>query len=244
MYFRHFGAVAGAVRAGLCDYGVLPVENNTWGSVREVYRILGSQEISIVRGYRLKIEHQLLAKPGTSLGDVTEIYSHEQALGQCERFLHTLGDGVTITACLNTAAAARMVSESAGQGAAAISSPECAELYGLQVLKKGIADSEYNYTRFLGISAKSETAPDADRTSLILSLPHKPGSLAGVLSCFAGAGINLLKLESAPIPGRDFEFLFYADIEGSCQDPGIAAALKEVSSMCSGFRVLGSYREE
>ena len=213
LYFRNFDAVARAVREDLCDFGLLPIENNTYGSVKQVYQILGRQDISIVRGYRLRIRHQLLAKPGTRLKDLTAVCSHEQA-------------------------------GSEEPGIAAISSPECADLYGLEVLKRRIADSDHNYTRFLCIAKEPRVSGDADRISLILSLPHRPGALAGVLDRFAREHINLWKIESAPIPGRDFEFRFYIDIEGSVRDPKVQGILDSLKADCPEFRFLGNYREE
>ena len=244
LYFRNFDAVARAVREHLCDFGLLPIENNTYGSVKQVYQILGRQDISIVRGYRLRIRHQLLAKPGTRLKDLTAVCSHEQALGQCAAFLHSLGEHVKQVPCLNTAVAARMVAGSEEPGIAAISSPECADLYGLEVLKRRIADSDHNYTRFLCIAKEPRVSGDADRISLILSLPHRPGALAGVLDRFAREHINLWKIESAPIPGRDFEFRFYIDIEGSVRDPKVQGILDSLKADCPEFRFLGNYREE
>ncbi len=244
MYFRNFYAVTLAVKEGLCRYGVLPIENNTYGSVKVVYRILRDGDVSVVHALKLRVDHVLLGKPGMKLSDVKKIVSHEQALGQCGRFLHSLGDRVETAACLNTAVAARMVAASEEDGIAAISSPECASLYGLSVLKRKISDSEANYTRFLCVSAKPEIHDGQDRMSLILSVSHRPGSLASVLSRFADAGINLLKIESDPIPGKDFEFLFYIDIEATPGEAGTERVLREMEDACPSFRILGCYREE
>ncbi len=244
LYFRTFDAVASAVKEKMCAYGVLPIENNTYGSVKDVYRILRTRDVSIVHASRLRIRHVLLAKERTKLPDVTKIVSHEQALGQCGKFLHSLGDRVSIEACLNTAVAARLVSESGKGDIAAISSEECAGIYGLRVLKRDIADSDYNFTRFLCIAKEPYTEPGADRISLILSLPHVAGSLAKVLGLFADAGINLLKIESTPIPGKDFEFLFYIDLEASSEDRRTAGLLDVVAAMCPSFTFLGCYRED
>ena len=144
MYFKNFGAVARAVSEGMCRFGVLPIENNTYGSVKNVYRILGRREVSIVRSMPQKITHVLLMKKGGKPGMIRKVISHEQALGQCSEFLHSLGDKVEEEACLNTAVAARLVSESDDPGLACISAPECAELYGLNIVKKHIADSDRN----------------------------------------------------------------------------------------------------
>ena len=244
LYFKNFRAVARAVSEGMCRYGVLPIENNTYGSVKDVYRVIGEEQVRIVRGYTLEIDHCLLAKPGTKPEDVRSVCSHEQALGQCSEFLHELGDKVRVVPSMNTAVAARTVAESQDPGAAAISSKECAELYGLQVIRRHIADTDHNYTRFICVAKEQEELGDASRISLMIAIPHRAGSLSAVLKLFADRGINLLKIESAPLPGRDFEFLFYIDIEASCRDPKTREILRELEDMCPMYRFLGNYTEE
>lgn len=243
IYFRHFRAVARAVEEGMCDFGVLPIENNTYGSVKDVYRILGERRVSIVRGMAQPIRHVLLAKPGTKMKDIRRVISHEQALGQCSEFLRSLGDKVAEDACLNTAIAAREVAESDGNGTACISAPECAALYGLEILKKNIADTSTNFTRFIVIAPKPDIYPGANRISLIINVPHVPGALAKVLTLFADAGINMMKLESAPIPGRNFEFSFYIDIEASVRDEKVRQILARLREKCPGYTFLGNYEE-
>lgn len=243
IYFDKFPAVVKAVQEDMCDYGVLPIENNTYGSVKAVYQLLDDGDFNIVRGYRLKIDHQLLAKEGTSLSEVTTIYSHEQAIGQCEKFLHSLGRNVRAVPHFNTAISARYVSENSDPYCAAIASPECAEIYGLKVLKRHIADNPHNYTRFLCIARRKTVYPGANRISIILTLPHRPGSLAFVLQKFADQGMNLLKIESAPIPGRDFEFRFYLDFEASVRERKTRDLLLELKNICPTFRYLGNYEE-
>lgn len=243
IYFDKFPAVVKAVQEGMCDYGVLPIENNTYGSVKAVYQLLDDGDFNIVRGYRLKIDHQLLAKEGTRLSEVTTVYSHEQAIGQCDKFLHSLGREVKAVPYFNTAISARRVAEDPDPYCAAIASPECAEIYGLKILRRHIADNSHNYTRFLVIARKKTVYPGANRISMILTLPHRPGSLAGVLQKFADRGMNLLKLESAPIPGKDFEFRFYLDFEASVRDPGTRKLLHELKELCPTFRYLGNYEE-
>ncbi len=244
LYFRNFRAVARAVSQGMCRYGVLPIENNTYGSVREVYRVIGEENVCIVRSTTLRISHRLLALPGASLSGITRIYSHEQALGQCADFLHSLGDKVRVVPCLNTAVAARTVAQGGDPHAAAISSPECAALYDLKTLKKDIADTTHNYTRFICIAAAPEILPGASRLSIVLSVQHRPGALAAVLQEFAKAGIDMLKIESAPVPGRDFEFRFYIDLAATVSDPAVTAILQRLGAECPEYRYLGSYTEE
>ena len=155
MYVKSFEAVFDAVESGLCEFGVLPIENSANGSVRSVYDLLQRKRFSIVRGTTLHIRNELLAKAGTKLSDITEIYSHEQAIGQCSRYLGSLNGKVKIIPCANTAVAAKMVAEGINPHAAAISSHACAELYGLSVVKDDLQDSENNYTRFICIAKKT-----------------------------------------------------------------------------------------
>jgi len=243
LFFKTFDAVFDAVRNGMCGFGVLPIENNSYGSVKAVYERLEKGEVSIVRSERLLISHELLAKPGAELKDITEIYSHEQALGQCSGFLKKLGDSVQVMPCLNTAVAARKVSESEGKHAAAIASPECAQIYGLKSLHEKVQDSDNNYTRFICIAGEKAVYPGANRISLILSVQHRPGALYEVLGKFAELGINMIRLESSPIVGRDFEFLFYIDIEASVTDPKVREMLHALSESCPDFVYLGNYSE-
>jgi len=244
LYFKNFRAVARAVKQGLCAYGVLPIENNTYGSVRDVSRIICEEDVYIVRSFTLRIRHRLLALPGASQSDIRTIYSHEQAFGQCAEFLHSLGDRVRLVPDLNTATAARRVAESGDLSVAAISSPECAKLYGLTVLKSGIADTRTNYTRFVCIARHPEFLPEARRISLMLTLPHRPGSLASILAGFADEGIDLLKIESAPIPGKDFEFRFYLDFEGTDDENRWRLLTEKLEKECPEFRFLGRFTEE
>ena len=198
--------------------------------------------VSIVRSARLKVHHNLLARPETVLDDIREVFSHPQALSQCAEYLAAL-PGVRVTPCENTAVAAQRVSQSGRNDAAALASMSCAELYGLQCLQADVQDSDSNYTRFICISKNLEIYPGADRTSLMMVLPHRPGSLYQVLSRIYALGINLLKLESRPLPGRDFEFMFYFDLETSVYSPEFARMLREIEQMAQQFKYLGSYLE-
>ena len=242
MCFKSFDAVFAAIDKGLCRYGVLPVENSTAGSVNRIYDLMMQYDFSIVRSVRMKINHNLLAKPGTALSDVREVYSHPQALSQCAEYLASLKD-VKITPCENTAVAAQQVAQSPRTDVAALASMPCAELYGLQCLQSDVQDQDSNYTRFICISKNLEIYPGADRTSLMMVLPHRPGSLYQVLSRFYALGINLLKLESRPLPGRDFEFMFYFDLETSIYSPEFVRMLSEIEQMAQQMRYLGSYSE-
>ena len=240
-YFTSFDAVFSAIEKGLCRYGIIPLENSTAGSVNKVYDLMMRHNFRIVRSVRLKVDHNLLVKPGTKLEDIQEIYSHEQAINQCARYLQKFS-GVKIIPCENTAMAAKYVSE-AGGGAAALSSRSCAKLYGLTCLEESVQDQGNNYTRFICISKDLEIYPGADRTSLMLVLPHTPGSLYKVLSRFYALGINLNKLESRPLPERDFEFMFYFDLDTPVYSPQFIQLMGELQNICEEFNYLGSYSE-
>ncbi len=242
MYFKSFDNVFKAVESGMCQYGILPIENSTAGSVNTIYDLMLRHNFSIVRSARLKVSHNLLAKYGTMLSDVKEIFSHEQAINQCAAFLAGM-KGVKVTVVENTAVAAKMVAESEDPGVAALSSRFCAEHYGLQTLQANVQDQDNNYTRFICISKKPEIYPGADRTSFMMIISHKPGSLYNVLSKFYALGINLRKLESRPLPGREFEFMFYFDIESSVYAPEMEKLFLDLESESEEFRYLGTYNE-
>ena len=243
VFFSNWEKVFSAIEAGMCRYGVIPIENSTAGSVKKVYDLMISKNFKIVRSVRVKIDHCLLAKKGTKLSDITEIFSHEQAINQCSAFLSSLGSKVKITPVENTARAAQIVAESERTDIASLSSRSCAELYSLETLVSSAQDNGNNHTRFICITNNTEIYPGADRTSLMIVAPHKPGSLYKILSRFNALGINLLKLESRPIPDRDFEFAFYFDLESSVYSPRLASLLAELERECDEFTYLGSYSE-
>ena len=242
LYFSSFDGVFAAIESGMCEYGVLPIENSTAGSVKRVYDLMVDHNLYVVRSMRVKIDHNLLSKPGTKLSDVKEIFSHEQAIDQCAAFLRTLKD-VKVTVCPNTAVAARMVAESERGDVAALSSRDCAELYGLSALANSVQDKSNNYTRFICVAKNPQIYPGADRTSIMLVTPHKPGALYNVLARINALGLNLLKLESRPLPEREFEFMFYFDIEGSPYSPELLELISELESDSEEFKYLGTYAE-
>ena len=242
LYFSSFDAVFSAIEKGLCSYGVIPLENSSAGSVNAVYDLMMSHNFRIVRSIRLKVDHNLLAVPGARITDIKEIYSHEQAISQCGQFLQKL-PGVRVIPCENTAAAAKMVAGSGRGDVAALCSRSCVELYGLESIAASVQDQGNNYTRFICISKALEIYPGADRTSLMMVLPHRPGSLYKVLSRFYALGINLNKLESRPIPERNFEFMFYFDLETSVYSEEFMRMIGDIEDMCAQFKYLGSYSE-
>lgn len=242
VYVKTFQAVVSAVESGLCKFGVLPIENSSNGSVRAVYELLQDHNLSIVRSTRLCIRHELLALPGVKMEDITEIYSHEQAIGQCSKFLNGL-NGVRVIPCDNTAMAAKMVAERGDLHAAAISSHPCAALYGLETVSDEIQDSDNNYTRFICVTKDPVIYAGANRISLIIACDNKPGALYEILSKLAALGINMTKLESCPVTGRNFEFIFFLELEASVQAPGVLPMLEELERSCEGFHFLGNYAE-
>ncbi len=241
MYMGNFESVFKAVDSGLCQYGILPLENSTAGSVNMVYDLMSQYNFYIVRSVRCRINHALLAR-NNDLSKIKEIWSHEQAISQCSQFL-AANKNIKVIPFENTASAAKAVSESDRTDVAVIASPDCAELYSLNVLKRNIRDNAANDTRFICISKKLEVFPGADRTSVKLTLPHRPGSLYHILAKFFASGINLVKLESRPLPGSDFEFMFYFDVSESVYSPVLASLLCELDAEVEDFEYLGSYTE-
>jgi chorismate mutase / prephenate dehydratase len=241
-YFNSFEGVFQAVDGGLCRFGVVPLENSSAGSVNEVYDLMNRYRFYIVRSIKLPVTHTLLAAHGAKVDDIKEVFSHEQAIRQCSRFLKSL-NGIKITECANTAMAAMQVASSGRMDAAVISSRDCAELYGLQALSFNIQNTDNNYTRFICISKKPEIYRGAQKTSLILALKHKPGALYNVLAKFYAHGINMNKLESRPISGQNFEFMFYFDIDTPIISDELKQVLTELEQETDMFSFLGTYQE-
>ena len=243
MYFKSFDSVFSAIESGFCQYGILPIENSSAGSVKKVYDLMLRHKFYVVRSCRLKIDHNLLAAPGVKKEDIREIFSHQQALDQCAGYLEQFGPDVKITRCENTAMAAEAVAKSERRDIAAIASYDCASLYGLKCLESDIQDRGNNYTRFICISKKLEIYPGANRTTVMMTLPHRPGSLCRALSRFYSLGINITKLESRPLPERDFQFMFYFDLETSVYSSEFGRMIDDLDSISEEFRYLGSYSE-
>ena len=241
-YYKSFDDVFSAIESGECRYGVLPIENSTAGSVKKVYELMLEHKFNIVRSVRIKIDHNLLARKGTRIENIREIISHEQAINQCSSFLRTLGD-VKITIAPNTAVAAQTVAKSGRDDIAALSSRFCAELYSLETLVEAVQDMGNNHTRFICISKEPEIYPGADKLTLMLVTPNKPGALYSVLSCFNALGVNMTKLESCPIPERDFESMFYFDFTVSVYSDNLERLLCELESRGERYKLLGAYSE-
>jgi len=242
LYFGQFEGVFQAVESGLCQYGILPIENSSAGSVTAVYDLMKKYHFYIVRSVKLKIDHMLLGNPGASIATIKEVVSHEQALSQCSAFFKK-NPNIKATVFANTAGAARYVAESGRTDIAAIASENCAWLYGLKPIAENVQDTDHNYTRFICISKTLEIYPGANRISLVLTTPHKPGSLYAQVAKFAALGLNLTKLESRPIPGKDFEFMFYFDMEASIYAKDTLLLISRLEKDLQNFAFLGSYTE-
>ena len=237
-----------AVESGRATCGALPIENSIGGTIHRNYDLLLTHDLRIVGEVELPVVHALVALPGTSASDVKVIYSHPQALAQCDGFLRSL-KGVEVVATYDTAGSARLIQERQLAAAAAIASTRAAELFGLQVLHASIQDYPDNITRFLVVGrggarqdAVSETEPEANKTTVVFSLPNEPGSLFKALSVFALRGIDLTKIESRPIPGRPWEYLFYTDLAAGMHEFRCGRALSHLGEFAPSVRVLGSYR--
>ena len=242
-FYPEFESTFAALDRGECAFAVLPIENSTAGSVNRVYDLLQKHDCYVVRSFRMIISHCLMAKQGVALSEITRILSHEQALSQCASSLHTLCPNARLQSVSNTAAAAREVSESDDRTLAALGSHDCTTLYGLSILADHLHDAANNMTRFICVSKKPEILPGADRVSLMLTLPHRAGALYEALSIVDGYGVSLEKLESRPIPGRDFEFKFYFDLRSPAARPDLPDLLAALAAVSEEFRFLGAYSE-
>lgn len=240
-FHRHFEDVFEAVNHGRAKFGIIPVENSTAGSVHESYDLIMKYRFYVVGAYDLKISHCLCARSDINYDAIENVYSHPQALSQCNIFLKNFDfTGINFT---NTAAAAKYVSESNKNNIAAICSEEAAKKYGLKIVKKDIQNVSNNTTRFIVISKRLVIDDDADKITLIFSAPHRTGSLYRVLGRFSMAGLNLTKLESRPIANGEFEYYFYVDILGSVYDESTLDLLCALSDEIPEFTFLGNYHE-
>lgn len=240
IFHTTFADVFEAVQSGETQFGIIPLQNSTAGSVVQAYDLMGQYNFYINKTTTVEITNCLCAKPGTRLADISEVYSHPQALAQCSDFLtkHNLA----AIPYGNTATAAQMVAESSETIAAVCSEP-CAKLYGLEILKDHISNYVPNYTRFICISKELLLPEDADYISVMLKLPHEEGTLYRLLSKFVICGMNLQKLESRPIRNGSFEVMFYLDFNGSIRDRNVCALLSDLAEHLEYFKFLGNYSE-
>ena len=237
---RSFEDVFQAVADGTATRGIVPMENTIGGSIHRNYDLLVEHELPIVGEVQLKVDHCLLALPGVKLEDVRVVHSHPQALAQCERFLRGLPN-VELAAVYDTAGGAKLIRETQLVHDAAIASIRAAQVFELEVLRRGIQDYDTNITRFCVIARQAMTE-GADKTSIVFALPSEPGSLFRALSVFALRNIDLTKLESRPIRGRAWEYMFYADLGVSRDDVNCGRALVNLAEFARWVRTLGTYR--
>ncbi|MEG2420603.1 MAG: prephenate dehydratase domain-containing protein [Oscillospiraceae bacterium] len=225
------------------DYAVLPVENSSSGILGGVYDLLSQYGGYLVGEVLLPVSHCLMALPGAALADIRTVYSHEQGLLQSRVFLQAHPDWVQIPR-LNTAESAKFVAETGDPTCAAIGSARAAALYGLNILQQPVSFNSCNATRFVVVSLQPELRPGSDKISVLLTLPHESGSLYRLMQVFALHGLSLLKLESRPIVGRNWEYRFFVDFSGCLTDDGMDGVLAELGEVCGELRILGNYPRE
>ena len=234
-----FDVVFAEVASGACEAGLIPIENSLAGSIHQNYDLLLRHDLYIVGEYLLRVQHCLIALPDVKKSEIKKAISHPQALGQCAGYLRSLG--IKPESVYDTAGSVKMLKESGARDTAAIASRRAAELYGMQILEEGIEDNVENFTRFLAIS-KTEGKPEGEaKTSIVFTLKNQPGALFKALSVFALRDIDLTKIESRPLQGKPWEYLFYIDFIGATHEDTARRALDHLSEYALTLRVLGSY---
>ena len=228
-----------AVNAGTSDSGLIPIENSLAGSIHQNYDLLLRNQLHIVGETLLRVRHCLIANPGVKLGDIKKAISHPQALGQCAGYLRS--HGIKAEQVYDTAGGVKMLKESGVRDTAAIASRRAAELYEMQILEEGIEDNAENFTRFLAIRSEPTVPEEEAKTSIVFTLKNQPGSLFKAMSVFALRDIDLTKIESRPLQGKPWEYLFYIDFIGAAHEETIRRALDHLGEYATTLRVLGSY---
>jgi prephenate dehydratase len=235
-----FDAVFEAVVSDASDVGLIPIENSLAGSIHQNYDQLLRRDMHIIGEYPLRVQHCLIAMPGVAKADIRKAISHYQALGQCAAYLRGLG--IKPEAVYDTAGSVKILKESGARDTAAIASRRAAQIYGMQILEEGIEDNSENYTRFLVISKTAAQGPDGEaKTSIVFTLKNQPGALFKALSVFALRDIDLTKIESRPLQGKPWEYLFYIDFLGASHEERVCKALDHLGEYALMLRVLGSY---
>jgi prephenate dehydratase len=234
-----FRSIFEAIKAGQVDYGVIPLENSLSGSIHENYDLLREYDLQLIGELQIRITQNLLAKPGTELGAIRRVLSHPQGFEQCRRFLSQYDwEHVAVS---DTAGAAERVSAGADPGDAAIANQTAAEHYGLVVVAQGIEDNPRNFTRFVVVSREPIEKRKAAKTSLICSARNEPGALFAILQVFAENQINMIKLESRPIPGEPWKYMFYIDLEANLESPELAPVCAAIAEKSEYLKILGCY---
>ena len=240
VFYETFDEVFDAVERGEAEFGVLPIANSTTGSIVQTYGLMREHDFKICAETKVKVDHCLAVKPGVKLEDIKSIYSHEQGIMQCSRFIKK--HGFKTHKYSNTSLAACYI-KSSEKPVGAICSQVCAKELGLEILEAGIADAPENYTKFMLISKKTLCAEDANIISVSLAVPHTSSALYRLLTKFSVAGLNLCMIESMPIANTDFDVIFYLDFEGKITTPDVAKLINELNSELSYFKFLGNYSE-
>jgi prephenate dehydratase len=236
---RDIEEIFDSVITGTSEFGIAPMENSLEGSIGMTSELLLKEDIKVYSEIVLDIRHSLMALPGTALGDITEVISHPQALAQCKGTLKELG--ILTRNFPSTAEAAKEVREAGLKTTAAIAPKVAASLYDLEILKDDIQDESENQTRFLVISKSDHAATGSDKTSLVIGLKDRPGALFDTLKSFAGAGLNLTKIESRPSRKALGDYIFYIDLEGHRDDDKVKGVLRELEESTAFLKILGSY---
>ncbi|HSL28070.1 MAG TPA: prephenate dehydratase [Anaerolineales bacterium] len=234
-----FDIVFEAVVSRACDEGLIPIENSLAGSIHQNYDLLLRHDLHITGEYLLRVRHCLIALPGVTKAEIRKVISHPQALGQCAAYLRRLG--VKTESAYDTAGSVKMVKESGARDTAAVASQRAAEIYEMQILEEGVEDNAENYTRFLAISRNVIEPEGEAKTSIVFTLKNQPGALFKALSVFALRDIDLTKIESRPLQGKPWEYLFYIDFVGAAQEEKARKALDHLGEYALMLRVLGSY---
>ena len=234
-----FDAVFDAVVSNQCEAALIPIENSLAGSIHQNYDLLLRHNLHIVGEHFLRVQHCLIAMPGVKKDDIKKAISHPQALGQCAAYLRN--HGIKAEQVYDTAGSVKILKESGARDTAAIASRRAAELYGMQIIEEGIEDNAENFTRFLAIQHEAIVPIGESKTSIVFTLKNQPGALFKAMSVFALRDIDLTKIESRPLQGKPWEYLFYIDLIGSTNDETIKRALDHLGEYAVMLRVLGSY---
>ncbi len=237
-----FQGLFSAVSGGECTHGMVPIENSLMGSIHENYDLLLQQDLHIVGEIKLRVVHNLIVNPGVRMEDVRQIYSQAPALAQCTEFIRST-EGVEAVVAHDTAGAVKQIKKERARDAAAIASAQAAIDYDLEILREGLENDHRNYTRFLVMASKAAEPVDPAKTTIVYALDHIPGALFKSLGVFAMRDINLLKIESRPLSGRPWEYVFYLDFEGHLASDRCRQAVEHLEQMASFLKILGSYTQ-
>lgn len=235
-----FERVFDAVARKRADLAVIPIENTLAGSIHKNFDLLARHSLEVIAETSLRVEHSLIASPGVSLRQIRKIYSHPAALDQCTRLLGRF-KGVETVPYYDTAGSVKFIRDHALRDVAAIASEQAARIYGMKILRRGIEDDAENYTRFLALARRGRFPRGGEKTSVVFGLRNEPGILFKALSVFALRNIDLTKIESRPIRGTPWEYLFYLDLRSDVRSPECSHALRHLRELTPYFKVLGSY---